>query len=48
MTYLNAVNSVLRRLRENEVATVQATNYSKLVGDFVNDDKDLVESAWDW
>ena len=48
MTYLNAVNSVLRRLRENEVATVQATGYSKLVGDFVNDAKDLVESAWDW
>tara|TARA_X000001388_G_scaffold72267_1_gene62760 strand:+ start:223 stop:870 length:648 start_codon:yes stop_codon:yes gene_type:complete len=48
MTYLNAVNSVLRRLRENEVATVQATGYSKLVGDFVNDAKDLVENAWDW
>ena len=48
MTYLNLVNSVLRRLRENEVSTVQADNYSKLIGDIVNDAKDLVESAWDW
>tara|TARA_B100000405_G_scaffold291170_1_gene241739 strand:- start:415 stop:1062 length:648 start_codon:yes stop_codon:yes gene_type:complete len=48
MTYLNLVNSVLRRLRENEVTTVQANNYSKLIGDIVNDAKDLVESAWDW
>ena len=48
MTYLNLVNSVLRRLRENEVSTVQSDNYSKLIGDIVNDAKDLVESAWDW
>lgn len=48
MTYIDLVNSVLRRLRENEVATVQATSYSKLIGDLVNDAKDLVESAWDW
>jgi len=48
MTYLDAVNNVLRRLREEEVTTVQATTYSKMVGDFVNDAKDLVETAWDW
>ena len=48
MTYINVVNNVLRRIRENEVATVQATGYSKLIGDLVNDAKDLVESAWDW
>jgi len=48
MTYLQLVNGVLRRLRENEVATVQADSYSKLIGDIVNDAKDLVESAWDW
>ena len=47
MTYLDAVNNVLRRLREEEVTTVQATTYSKMVGDFVNDAKDLVETAWD-
>ena len=48
MTYLNLVNNVLRRLRETEVATVAATAYSKLIGDIVNDAKDLVENAWDW
>ena len=48
MTYVQLVNSVLRRLRENEVSTVQSDNYSKLIGDLVNDAKDLVESAWDW
>ena len=48
MTYVQLVNSVLRRLRENEVTTVQSDNYSKLIGDLVNDAKDVVESAWDW
>lgn len=48
MTYLNLVNNVLRRLRENEVSTVSFDTYSKLIGDIVNDAKDLVESAWDW
>jgi hypothetical protein len=41
MTYVQLVNSVLRRLRENEVTTVQSDNYSKLIGDLVNDAKDL-------
>ena len=48
MTYLNLVNNVLRRLREDEVSGVQDTTYSKLVGDFVNDAKRMVEDAWDW
>ena len=48
MTYLNMVNSVLRKLREDEVATVNETDYSKLVGDFVNDALNAVEAAWDW
>lgn len=48
MTYLNLVNNVLRRLRETEVNSVQDTAYSKLIGDLVNDAKDLVENAWDW
>lgn len=47
-TYLQAVNSVLRRLRETEVATVNETNYSKLVGELVNDAKKQVEDAYDW
>lgn len=48
MTYLNLVNNVLRRLREEEVSSVQDSTYSKMVGDFVNDAKKLVEAAWDW
>ena len=39
MTYLNIVNNVLRRMREEEVASVASTTYSKMVGDFVNDGK---------
>lgn len=48
MTYLNLVNSVLRRLREEEVATVNDSDYSKLIGDFINDGKRIVEDSWDW
>jgi hypothetical protein len=48
MTFLDAVNNVLRRLREEEVSFVQQTSYSKLIGDFVNDAKTLVESSWEW
>ena len=48
MTYLNLVNSVLRRLREDEVTTVSESDYSRLIGDFVNDAKRQVEDAWDW
>ena len=47
-TYLQAVNSVLRRLRETEVATVNESNYSKLVGELVNDAKKQVEDAYEW
>ena len=48
MTYLNIVNNVLRRLREEEVTTVTENTYSTMVGDFVNDAKTLVEQAADW
>jgi|TARA_E500000178_G_C16822930_1_gene662382 hypothetical protein len=47
-TYLTIVNSVLRRLRENEVSGVANTTYSKMVGDFVNDAKTQVENSHDW
>ena len=47
-TYLSIVNDVLSRLREDEVATVSATDYSKLIGKFVNDIKQEVEDAWKW
>ena len=48
MTYLQLVNSVLRRLREDEVTTVAQNSYSKLIGEFVNDAKRIVEDSWDW
>jgi hypothetical protein len=48
MTYLEIVNSVLRRLREREVASVSESSYSKLIGDFVNDARNEVETAWNW
>jgi len=48
MTYLDLVNNVLRRMREDEVSSVKSTTYSKMVGDFVNDAKKIVEAAWDW
>jgi len=48
MTYLNLVNNVLRRLREDEVTSVSSNTYSKMAGDFVNDAKKIVEDAWDW
>lgn len=48
MTYLQLVNAVLRKLREDEVTTVDESDYSKLIGDFVNDAKRLVEDSWDW
>lgn len=48
MTYLELVNTVLRRLREKEVGTVSQSSYSKLIGDFINESKAQVENAWDW
>ena len=47
-TYLNIVNEVLRRLREDEVSNVTQNTYSKMVGDFVNDAKQVVEDSHDW
>ena len=48
MTYLNLMNNVLRRLREEETTSVTGTTYVKMVGDFINDSKKLVEEATDW
>jgi hypothetical protein len=48
MTYLDLVNAVLRRVREAEVASVTTTDYSKLIGDMVNEAKRAVEDAWNW
>jgi hypothetical protein len=48
MTYLDLVNNTLRRLREDTVASVSDTDYSALIGIFVNYAIRFVESAWDW
>lgn len=48
MTYLEAINKVLRRLREDEVSSTSDTPYAKLIGEFVNDAQRIVENAWDW
>ena len=52
MTYLELVNKVLRRLREGEATTVggigNSNVYPRLIGDYVNEAKSQVESAWDW
>jgi len=48
MTYLNLMNNVLRRLREEETTSVTGTTYVKMVGDFINDAKKLVEESTDW
>ena len=48
MTYLELVNDVLTRLRETNVTTVSETNYSALVGKFVNDAKRQIEDSFNW
>lgn len=48
MNYLELVNDVLVRLRENEVSAITDTPYSKLISKFVNDAKRQVEDAYEW
>ena len=48
MTYLQLINHVMRRLREDEVATYNETDYSTLIGDLVNDAMLKVQNAWNW
>jgi len=47
-TYLNVVNSVLKRLRERQVGTINESTYSTLIATLVNDAKETVENAWSW
>jgi hypothetical protein len=47
-TFLTTVNNVLKRLREDTVASVTTTTYSTLIGQFVNDALREVNDAWDW
>tara|TARA_R110002110_G_C13363065_1_gene709596 strand:- start:696 stop:1343 length:648 start_codon:yes stop_codon:yes gene_type:complete len=48
MTYLDLVNSVMRRLREPQVTNIYETSYSTLIGDLVNDAKQIVEDSHSW
>jgi hypothetical protein len=48
MTYLEAINSVLRRLREDEVSASSSTAYGKLIAELVNDAIHECEHAYDW
>jgi hypothetical protein len=48
MTYLELVNDVLVRLREEQVSTASETSYSSLIGKFVNDAKRQIEDAYGW
>ena len=48
MTYLQLVNDVLTRLREDEVSAITDTPYSRLISKFVNDAKRQVEDAYNW
>lgn len=47
-TFLELTNSVLQRLRESVVTSVTQTDYSTLIGIFVNEAKREVEDAWNW
>jgi hypothetical protein len=48
MTYIDLINKVLRRLREDTVATYNQTDYSLLIGEFINETKREVEDSWRW
>lgn len=48
MTYTDLINEVLVKLRENQIASPNDTEYSQLIGQFVNEAKREVEDAWKW
>ena len=57
MTYVELINSVLRRLRETSISgnwsgtlpsSTNTNDYQKLIGDLVNEAKREVEDAWNW
>jgi len=47
-THLSIVNSVLRRLREDEVNSITDTAYSKQIAEWVNDVRREVEERGSW
>jgi hypothetical protein len=48
MTLLEMVNSVLRSLREDQVTTIDETEYSRMAAEFIRDAYKFVEDAWNW
>ena len=57
MAYRAMINKVLRRLREDTISadwigaledSADVDAYHKLVGDFINESKQIVEDAWSW
>ncbi len=48
MTYLELINAVLNRLREEPIASVGTTPYIRNIEAHVNDAKRKVEQAWQW
>ena len=57
MSYRTVIDKVLRRLREDTIDTdwtgvltsaSSVDDYQKLIGELVNETKDLVEDAWNW
>jgi len=47
-TYKQLVNNILVRLREREVSSINENSYSKLIGIFVHDAIESIETAWNW
>ena len=50
MTYLDLINNVLTRLREDTIIAgfVDSNPFYRVIGSHVNDAKDRVEDAWQW
>lgn len=48
MTFLEAINAVLLRLREDAAGTIDESTYVELIGAFVNEAKQDVEDSWNW
>lgn len=48
MTFLEMVNNILARLGEDQVASVDSTKYSKIVGIIINDTMREIENTWHW
>lgn len=47
-TYMQLINEVLLRLREDEQSSPEANTYTKFIGALINDAKRAVEDAWAW